>query len=160
MIIFDFNINNNIFNWRTMNDAVMGGKSKSAFYLNEEGKGVFKGVISTKNNGGFSFLRYRFEKLNILGFKKVIIKLKGDGKGYQFRVKTSKNDQHSYTSFFQTSGEWQTMEINLSELLPVFRGIKLKMPNFSEGQFEEIGFLIGNKINEKFELVIDRITLE
>ena len=160
MIIFDFNKNSNISNWRIINDTVMGGKSKSTFYLNEEGKGVFEGTISVENNGGFSFLNYRFDKKNIEDFKKVIIILKGDGKSYQFRIKSKTNNQHSYTFHFQTTEEYQKIKISLSELLPTYRGIILDMPNFKNRQLEEIGFLIANKSNEQFKVVIDKISLE
>jgi len=45
-------------------------------------------------------------------------------------------------------------------MYPAFRGRKLELPNFSESTIEEIAFLIGNKKNEDFELLIDSITLE
>ena len=43
---------------------------------------------------------------------------------------------------------------------PSFRGRKLNMQNFNNNYFEHIAFLVGNKKNEKFKLIIDRITLE
>jgi NADH dehydrogenase [ubiquinone] 1 alpha subcomplex assembly factor 1 len=160
MVIFDFNKESDISNWEIVNDAVMGGQSSSKFYLNDEGHGIFKGTVSLENNGGFASLRHRFIKKRIAGYKKVIIHLKGDGKRYQFRVKTNKNDQQAYISYFETTGEWQTVEIMLSDLEPTFRGRKLNMPNFPVDELEELGFMIGNKVNENFELVIDKIVLE
>ncbi|MDO9275995.1 MAG: CIA30 family protein [Lutibacter sp.] len=160
MVIFDFNKQSDISDWKMVNDAVMGGKSGSKFYLNEEGHGIFKGTVSLENNGGFSSLRHRFIRTNIEGYEKVTVHLKGDGKRYQFRTKTNKVDQQAYISYFETTGEWQTVEIILSALEPTFRGRKLNMPNFPVEEFEEVGFLIGNKVNENFELVIDKITLK
>ena len=160
MLIFDFNKKSVISNWRLVNDVVMGGRSTSEFYLNEEGNGVFTGAVSLENNGGFSFLRYRFDKKNIEGFKKVSIRLKGDGKEYQVRVKSNKYNQESYKKVFKTTGEWQTIEISLSELQPTFRGQKLSIPNFFSNELEEIGFLIANKKNESFILILDKISLE
>lgn len=159
MLIFNFNKTSVISDWRLVNDVVMGGRSTSEFYLNEEGNGVFTGAVSLENNGGFSFLRYRFDEKHIEGFKKVSIRLKGDGKEYQFRVKSNKYNQESYKKIFKTTGEWQTIEILLSELQPTFRGRELNIPNFSSSKLEEIGFLIGNKTNEQFKLVLDAITL-
>lgn len=158
--IFVFNKTSVIYDWRLVNDVVMGGRSTSEFYLNEEGNGVFTGTISLENNGGFSFLRYRFDEKNIEGYKKVILRLKGDGKEYQFRAKSNKNTQESYKKTFKTTGEWQTIEILLSDLQPFFRGRKLSIPNFSSNKLEEIGFLIGNKKNESFSIILNRITLE
>jgi hypothetical protein len=160
MVIFDFKKESDISNWEIVNDVVMGGQSSSEFFLNKEGHGVFKGLVSLENNGGFSSLRVRFKQKNIEGYKKVLIHLKGDGKRYQFRVKTDKEDQQAYIHYFETTGEWQTIEMILSELEPTFRGRKLMMPNFPTEKLEEAGFMIGNKVNEHFELVIDEIVLE
>lgn len=159
-VIFDFNKESNMSNWRIINDAVMGGKSESTFYLNEDGNGVFEGTVSTENNGGFSLLRHRFEKLNITAYNKVVLHIKGDGKKYQFRIKSNKYDQHSYVSYFQTTNEWQLIEISLLELTPTYRGQKLNMDNYNGEQVEEIGFLIGNNKKEKFKLIFDKITIE
>ncbi|HCE54224.1 MAG TPA: CIA30 family protein [Lutibacter sp.] len=160
MVIFDFNKESDISDWKVVNDAVMGGRSSSKFYLNEEGNGVFIGKVSLENNGGFSSLRHRFNQKKIAGYRKVSIRLKGDGKRYQFRAKTNKEDQQAYISYFETTGEWQTVEIMLSALEPTFRGRKLNMPNFPAEELEEVGFMIGNKLNENFELVINNIVLE
>lgn len=160
MVIFDFNKESDISNWEIVNDVVMGGQSSSNFFLNEEGHGVFKGLVSLENNGGFSSLRVRFKQKNIKGYEKVMIHLKGDGKRYQFRAKTNKDDQQAYIHYFETTGEWQIIEIMLTALEPTFRGRKLTMPNFPAEELEEVGFLIGNKVNEHFELVIDKIILE
>ncbi len=158
-LIFDFNKASSISGWKLVNDVVMGGRSSSQFYQDENRNGVFTGTVSLENNGGFSFLRYRFNEKNIEGFKKVIIKLKGDGKKYQFRAKSNKYNQESYIKVFETTGEWQTIEISLSELQPYFRGRKLAIPNFYSNNLEEIGFLISNKKNESFNLTLSKIKM-
>ena len=158
--IVDFTKNSKLFSWTIVNDVVMGGRSTSSITINSEGNAVFKGEVSLENNGGFSSLRHRFEKLDISDFSKIKIRLKGDGKKYQFRIKPSMFNQYSYVYHFQTNGDWQTLEINLADFTPIFRGRKLDMPNFSGTELEEIGFLIGNKQQEKFELVLDTIILE
>ncbi len=60
----------------------MGGQSISKFHINEADQGVFKGTVSLENNGGFSSVRFRFNQKNIEGYKKVKLRLKGDGKRY------------------------------------------------------------------------------
>lgn len=82
LMIFDFNKESDISNWLVVDDTVMGGRSKGSFKLNSDGYGVFEGAISLENNGGFSSLRHRFEKLNVSNFKTIKIRLKGDGKKY------------------------------------------------------------------------------
>jgi NADH dehydrogenase [ubiquinone] 1 alpha subcomplex assembly factor 1 len=159
-IIFDFNKTSNIKNWIVIDDVVMGGKSSGSFNLNSDGYGVFVGDISLENNGGFSSVRYRFEKILINKSTKISIRIKGDGKKYQFRIKSNSGDYYSYISPFSTTGEWQEIEIPLKDMYPSFRGRKLDQPNFSNDAIEEITFLIGNKNKEKFLLLIDKIELK
>ncbi len=160
MIIIDFNTKSDIQNWVVTDDVVMGGVSSGTFSLNDEGFGVFSGSISLENNGGFSLLRYQFEKIKTKGCSKIIIKLRGDGKQYQFRMKSNSEELHAYIVPFSTSGEWQEIEISIKTMIPTFRGRQLNMPNFSNDYIEEIGFLIGNKKAEKFKLLIEKIELK
>ena len=86
-ILFDFNKDSDIENWIIVNDDVMGGRSSGSFNLNTQGHGLFEGGISLENNGGFSSLRYRGGRKQINEHTKIVIRLKGDGKNYQFRIK-------------------------------------------------------------------------
>lgn len=158
--IYDFDKKSNLQDWRIVDDVVMGGKSSSTFTLNADGLGVFKGSISLENNGGFSSVHYKFQKIQVKEFNKVSIKLKGDGENYQFRVKASSDTYYSYIAPFSTSGEWQEIEISLADMYPSFRGKRLDQPNFSNDYIEEITFLIGNKKDEAFKLLIDYIVLK
>ena len=158
--IFDFSKQSNISSWKVVDDVVMGGVSSGNFEINEEGNGLYTGEISLENNGGFSSLRYRFDKINVEKFSKVILKIKGDGKKYQFRVKDNFQNYYSYIQTFETSKEWEFVEINLSEMYPAFRGENLDISNFSSNGIEEIALLIGNKKEENFRLEISKIYLQ
>ncbi len=160
MVLFEFNKKSDLSQWKIIDDAVMGGRSDGNFKLNADGHGVFSGTISLENNGGFSSLRYRFDNKKIKGYTKAILTLKGDGKNYQFRTKSSGNDRHSYIAKFATSGKWETIEIKLSDMYPAFRGYTLDISNYPGENLEEIAFLIGNKKAEYFELRIDSIVLK
>ena len=160
MLIFDFKHDSNLSGWMIVDDIVMGGRSTGNFSISDDGHGLFSGKVSLENNGGFSSVRYRFAKKDVLNYKKVIIRLKGDGKNYQFRLKTDKYERYSYIHVFETNGDWQTLEIQFSEMFPSFRGMRLKMPNYSGKIMEELAFLIGNKEEESFRLEIDKISLE
>jgi hypothetical protein len=159
-VIFDFDKKSDIKDWKVVVDGVMGGRSSGNFSLNSDGNGVFEGTISLENNGGFSSVRYKFKKIETEGYSKAVLKIKGDGKNYQFRVKSNSGDYYSFIIPFETSGEWQEIEIPLKEMYPSFRGRKLDMPNFANGPIEEITFLIANKRQENFRLLIDEITLQ
>ena len=158
--IFDFSSNSDIKNWRIINDTVMGGESFGLIKITPNGHAKFTGSVSTANNGGFSSLRYNFNKSNVNKFSKIVLKIKGDNKNYQFRIKHKVSDYYSYITSFPTNGEWQEIELPLKDFYPSFRGRKIAKNNFEEDSIEHIAFLIGNKKNEKFELLVDNITLK
>jgi hypothetical protein len=158
--IFNFEKNKDLKQWFIVNDDVMGGISESNLSTNEDGNGIFQGYVSTENNGGFCSIRHRLSKKYIGNNKVLKLKIKGDEKNYQLRIKADRNDYFSYIVTFKTTGEWEEIEIQLNEMYPSFRGRVLNMQNFNNNYFEEIAFLVGNKKNEKFKLIIDRITLE
>ncbi len=158
--LFDFNNETNLRNWKVVDDGVMGGRSAGCIHMSDNGHAVFHGDVSLENNGGFSSVRYRFESKDVSAYTKFIIRLKGDGKRYQFRTKSDSYEPQSYISYFQTTGDWQTIEIPLSDMYPTFRGMKLRMPNYPAQTMEEVAFLIANKRAETFQLEIDWIALK
>ncbi len=158
IILYQFDKNSSISDWRIVDDVVMGGKSSGEFYINESGHGVFAGFVSLENNGGFSSVRHR-GTFEIRSQKNIRIHLKGDGNAYQFRIKANSSDRHSYIAGFRTSGEWEIIEIKLPDMYPAFRGQKLSISNFDKDQIVEMAFLIGNKKEQKFQLEIQSIEL-
>ena len=158
--LFNFTTDINTEQWQIVDDVVMGGQSNGDFTVNKNGHGQFSGEVSLENNGGFSSLRYNFESLNTSKYSSFILKIKGDGKSYQFRVKDTRNNRYSYIYIFKTSGDWETITIPFNKMHPSFRGYKLDAPNYQGDQMEEIAFLIGNKKAEYFKLEINNITLQ
>lgn len=159
-VLFEFSTTSDFKKWRIMNDGVMGGVSESTFTQNKVGNAVFKGAVSLDYNGGFASVRYGFETLDISGAKTVKIRLKGDQKNYQCRVRNQQNESHIYKYEFETSGAWEIIEIPLQEMTPSFRGTRPNIPNYAAQELSEIGFLIANKKKETFDLEIDKIWLE
>ena len=159
-MIFDFTEEADLKNWSVVNDTVMGGQSAGKIGKDAQGKGLFEGHVSMDNNGGFTSIRYDAGKIKLQGYSKFVIVLKGDGKTYQFRLKTNSNDYYAYVYSFETSDNWQTIDIHFSCMVPSFRGKSLNMANFPGDYMEEIGFLIGNKKVEEFKLAIDNISVQ
>jgi hypothetical protein len=155
----DFSNENEQNQWIIVNDGVMGGQSEGKISF-EDDKAVFSGEVSLKNYGGFTSIRKSFSPQKIDAFTHAHIRLKGDGKNYQFRVKAKVEDRHSYKYEFPTSGKWETIVIPLNDMRPTYRGYTPDLPNFESVFLSQIGFLIANKKAEKFELRIGEIWLE
>lgn len=158
-VLFDFNDKMNNSEWQIEDDIVMGGRSNGNFYINDEGHGVFEGDVSLENNGGFSSLINRHERISVSKNSKFVLRVKGDGKRYQFRIKHNWRENASYVSYFETNGEWQDIDIELNDMYPTYRGNRLNRPNFNFDSFEVSRFLIGNKKAQSFQLLIDTISV-
>lgn len=160
MTLVNFTKGNDTNEWKVQDDVVMGGRSAGSFTINRDGHGVFFGKVSLENNGGFSSIQQNFDPIDVSAHTTACLRIKGDGKRYQFRVKSSNRERWSYLYEFETSGAWQTIEIPLAEMYPSFRGNRLTLPNYPVLSIANMRFLIGNKTAESFELQIDRIWLK
>lgn len=160
ILLFDFNSDTDLSQWYMTNDNVMGGVSNASILLDDNGNGVFSGAVSTDNNGGFAMTRLPLNIKLTKDSEKIIIRAKGDNKKYQFRIKSSYNQRYWYVQSFQTTDKMENIELNLKDFHPSFRGYPLDRENFSSLKITEVAILIGNKKNEKFKLVIDKLTIE
>jgi hypothetical protein len=158
--IFNFSSETSIDNWQIVNDGVMGGLSDSSIKLTEEGYGSFSGHVSLENNGGFASVRLPTDIKVENKKQEIVLKIKGDGKTYQCRLKGSRNQSESYVYEFSTSGGWQTIKLTVNDFYPQYRGRKLNAPNFDFEKIALFGFLIANKKEEDFKLLIDSIELK
>ena len=159
-VLYHFPSHTEFAQWSVVDDVVMGGRSNGSLSRSDEGYGEFKGMISLENNGGFSSVRLGVPEFQATGYSEVVIRLKGDGKPYQFRIKRSDQESHSYVYSFLTTGDWEEVRIAFNDLKPSFRGRPLDLPAFKGGAIAEIGFLFGNKKEESFKLVLETISLE
>ena len=71
--------------WEIVNDNVMGGVSIGD-YKTQNNQLIFYGKLSSKYNGGFASIRTR-ERIELNNFKKINLKVIGDGNTYQIRIK-------------------------------------------------------------------------
>ena len=146
--------------WSPVNDTVMGGVSSSAIVQASESVALFSGTVSLENNGGFASVRSRPQLLDLSGYQGIQVRVRGDGKRYQFRIRTdNRYDGPTYrTSFETTRGEWTVHKLLFSDFVPTFRGRILKNhPPLDPTGIQSFGFLIADKQKGPFALEIDWI---
>jgi hypothetical protein len=158
--IYAFTAQSKVNEWRIVNDDVMGGISESSIACTAAGHGLFSGHVSMENNGGFASIQLNTRIQLAKEQKYIVLRIKGDGKAYEFRMKSEISQYESYVHSFATSGEWQTIKLPISEFYPQFRGRRLNSPNFNFNTIQQVSFLIANKQEEDFKLWIDRIDIE
>lgn len=144
--------------WRVQDDTVMGGESRGYFAVTDEGYGRFYGRVSLANNGGFSSIVHTLDTVrNASDHNAFILRLKGDGKAFTFRVKDDADHRYYYQATFPTTGSWQTVRLPFSELEAVHHGEKVDAPPYTGDSIFSLQLLIGNKRAQAFEFIFDRI---
>ena len=160
--IFDFSDPSSTQSWRIINDGVMGGLSSSTFKWQNGGIAVFGGKVSLENNGGFASVRSAPQDFYLNDKEGVLLRIKGDGKKYKFRIRTDSNfDGVAYSvDFSTTAGIRQELRLPFHVFQPTFRGRVLQnvKPLKSEG-IRQFGFLIGDKQAGDFAIEINEIAV-
>ena len=148
---------NDLLSWNIVDDTVMGGRSRGSFKINNN-LGEFKGYLSLANNGGFSSVR-AYYPYDLIGISSITLRVKGDGRKYNFRVRTNKNSWASYSHSFSTeSNTWQEITLNIQDFFPTYRGYNVQnVQRLSELLIREIGIMISDKNEGNFALMIDWI---
>lgn len=157
--IIDFANSKTILNWQIITDGVMGGCSKGKINYDDGGFAVFHGQVSTENNGGFVSVKYAFPRKNVNDFEVIKLKIKGDRKTYQLRLKADLEQEYSYIHEFDANPDWEIKSIPLKEFFPSFRGNKINRPNYPAEFLEEIAFLIRSNNTDMFSLMIEKVWL-
>ncbi len=146
-----------------VNDSVMGGRSDSALTVIDNVVN-FQGKVSLENNGGFASVRmiWPFEVSDTIKKSSlVVLKVKGDGQTYQFRLRTNQGfDGAAYSFSFKTlKDQVQTIYIPIKDFIPTFRGRTLRnMPTLNFSDVQQMGVLVGDYQVGEFK--IDLISIE
>lgn len=147
--------------WSVVNDGVMGGVSDSSAVISK-GRLLFTGRVRLDNNGGFASTRAAgsdlADSLTAAG-SKVTMRVKGDGRTYQFTMRASEGAPWFWSSFRPPAGLWTIVEIPYERLRPHSRfGDPIAGPSYDGRAIGEFGFLIANGRAERFRLEVDWIS--
>jgi NADH dehydrogenase [ubiquinone] 1 alpha subcomplex assembly factor 1 len=109
--------------WPHINDGVMGGVSSGKMSAGD-GYATFQGTVSFANNGGFSSVRSQAVVHDLSAFAGLVLRVRGDGKRYGFRLKTDASfDGVSYQFQIEPpAGEWTEISAPFTDFIPVYRG--------------------------------------
>ena len=146
--------------WIIVNDSVMGGISQSDFNLTEDGTARFQGNVSLENYGGFASVRTYPIDYRLSGYDGFKIRVKGDGNRYKLRLRMGRYfNGVAYEAELDTELDtWLTIRIPFDEFVPVYRGRRLSyVPALNPANITQIGLMISDKQEGRFELEIDQI---
>ena len=145
--------------WNIVNDTVMGGRSSSRWSKNSSALS-FEGFLSLENNGGFASVRHDLDNINLSNTDGIFIKVKGDGRKYQFRIRSQASRWANYSQEFKTKKDTvQSFFLPYKDFKPSWRGRSVRnVPTLTGKDVRGIGFLLGDKIQGKFKLDILNIS--
>jgi len=144
--------------WRVINDTVMGGVSRSEILPARQGL-LFRGQLSTENNGGFASIRCRFEH-DFAGIEVFRLVVCGDGRRYQFRLRSNDlPDGIAWRSSFGTDGMVQVIDLPVAAFDPVIRGrLIADAAPLDTANVRWLGFMLADRKPGSFELKVHTIT--
>jgi monofunctional biosynthetic peptidoglycan transglycosylase len=146
--------------WSRINDGVMGGVSRSDIRRTDRGTGLFSGVLSLENNGGFASVRTSIGSVDLEGRDGLEARVLGDGRTYQLRLRTDDRfDGVAYRAEFATeAGEWIVVRIPFAAFEPTYRGRILRDRGpLDPSRIRQLGFMLADKTPGPFSLEIDRV---
>jgi len=157
-MLADFTTEATSLNWRTVNDGVMGGRSKGVSFVTEASHLLFKGQISLENNGGFSSIRTFGETQDLSSYDGIELKIKGDGRKYYLTSRCSGSSRLAFWSPIQpTKNEWFTMRIPFKSFYATSLGRKTAGVELDLENITSLGFMLYDKKEGKFQLEIESI---
>ena len=158
--LFDFFNASETEQWEVVNDNVMGGVSKGGASLTEDSCLLFSGSISLENNGGFASIRSEPTDFDLKGFNGIRIRVKGDGRTYQFRLRADRNlDGIAFKHEFETINDtWIELDLPFASIVPTFRGRTLTdVKPLEAAHIRQLGFLLADKKTGPFNLTVNNI---
>lgn len=148
--------------WVSVNDNVMGGISEGKLKITQDKTLLFYGSLSLANNGGFASVRCLPTQLALKQNDSICFQAKGDGREYTINLYTNKRlTAFSYKQSFKTKKEeWINLTFPLDKFIATSFGRTI--PNaapIDPNEINSIGFMIGDKDIEPFQLELKNITV-
>jgi len=144
--------------WEIINDAVMGGKSRSRVSMTAEKTILFEGEVSLENNGGFASARARISPLDLSRYDTLLMRVRGDGHRYRIRLWMEPLlDRIAYQSEFDTTPDtWLNAAVPFTSFSPIFRGQKpAEAGPLDTSRICQVGLMIADKQAGPFQVEID-----
>lgn len=157
--LIDFTAEEEPTRWITVNDNVMGGRSKGGASFNE-GRLIFSGATNT-NGGGFSSIRTQPQDWPLDGADGLRLRVRGDGRTYKLETRTGARVarfQAAYRADFATKkGEWIEVDVLLTAFKPTVMGRSVagRVPALAAKDVKTLGFMIYDGKDGPFQLEVD-----
>lgn len=155
--IFDFRVPS--LPWTPIDDAVMGGRSRSRFLV-LDGVAIFEGTLSLANGGGFASVRSPAGPWDLSGATGIELDVRGDGRRYKLNLKPSAAfDGVQYQAAFETAaGRREVVRLPFTGFVPRLRGrLVPDAPPLDPARVAAFGLVVADGREGAFRLGIERV---
>src|SRR6056297_2085433 len=158
-VLFNFKNAEAAKQWQPVNDGVMGGRSDGRFKINEDNNMEFFGTLSLENNGGFASVRSREAKLGLEKDDAIVIRVRGDGRNYNFRLNVPRSvSRNSYEQSFKTKkDEWIEVTLPMDKFVATWRGRVFPNEKFDPSNVTGMGIQLSDNKPGSFKLEVEWI---
>ncbi|MDO3380112.1 CIA30 family protein [Geoalkalibacter halelectricus] len=156
-VIFDFLDPDVIRGWYSIDDVVMGGRSRSQVSGDPAEGMIFSGTLSLENGGGFASIRSAVGSYDLGRASGVQLVVRGDGLRYKLSLRCdSAFDGIAYQAGFATRrDEIQTIPLPWTVFAPSYHGRVLPdAPSLNPARIRSFGFLCAERRPGPFRLAI------
>ncbi len=161
MVIFDFNTNSDLSEWRVVDDTVMGGRSAGNIKRLTENTVSYNGRISLENNGGFSSFKSPYKRIDLSEYKYLEMRVKNTGSKFAFTLEmNSRFWQPFYKHAVETSSnDWEVIKIKMDnfKLYRMSRTNGQSLTKEDAARLIRIGFISDDKREIDFQMEVDYI---
>lgn len=160
-ILYSFETPDSMLNWRSVNDGVMGGRSKGNFQYSERKTLLFTGDLSLEKGGGFASIRTEPSAMNLEGATGIIVRARGDGRTYRVQLRTDNRMATSYRVDLPTAkGGFSDVLIPFSDFkLQVFGNPVPGSKPIDPADVNSLGFSVADKKAGAFEFEIESVKI-
>jgi len=158
--LFRFDTAATVADWSAIDDAVMGGVSRSRLRHDPAGHAVFEGEVSLQQGGGFASVRSAAQALGVPHALACVIEVRGDGKRYKLNLRTDDAfDGVNYQAAFEPpAGIWSVLRVPMAAFVPTFRGRRVAdAAPLDPAKLRQIGLMIADRQSGRFALAVRSI---
>lgn len=157
-MLVDFDDDADCREWRSVDDVVMGGVSRSFLQPAAPGIARFSGAVSLEYGGGFASVRTEPRAWQTGGATALLLRCFGDGRTYKFTVRSDdRYDGVQYQARFTPArGSWTIVRLPIASFAPTFRGRQVTDAGpLRPEHIRRLGLMVSDKQAGPFELLID-----
>lgn len=160
-VVFAYDELSAVIPWSAVDDIVMGSRSRSRFSVTPAGTGLFDGLVSLADGGGFCSVRSPDFTSGWCGFRGVALRVLGDARTYTLCLHTlALPPGTSYRcQFAPPAGEWAEVSLGFDRFVLTRLGYRVGVEPVNPDHVRSVSLMIADKQEGPFALELARLAV-